>query len=87
MKLADNKSRIFGFDTWSNIFSASTISYTYLFKIMIMELENNEIESIAANIPKLQGNKPNLPTSAYDRNIKYELANGLADNMLIAIKL
>jgi hypothetical protein len=33
--------------------SASTISYTNLFKIMIMDAETNEIESITAKLPKL----------------------------------
>jgi hypothetical protein len=53
MKVADNKSLIFGLTMNGNMLSASRISYTNLFKTMIMEQENNEIESSAAKLPKL----------------------------------
>lgn len=87
MKQADIKSRITGLTTNGKMFSASVISQTSLFKIMIMEHENKETESIAAKTPSEQGNSPNFPIKPADRNRKQLLGNGFALNMSIIIKL
>lgn len=52
----------------------------------MIKQENNDIESITPNIPRLAGNSPNLPIKPVVMNIKYVLRKGLEFYIFMIVK-